>query len=177
MKRIISYFFPSETKQSVLEAFVAEMVKINNKHPNINYGGCGVFAVLLYDKLKALGFRPKIAVMAYSKKNFLDSQDMYFDCGLDYYYRNRTEGFCHVIVKAGGYYIDSTGAYKDYKDMKHYRRSFDFIEKVNVDFLRACSNEKRFWNDTFNRRQIPTITKKIEKIYEKISKKSLVVSE
>ena len=177
MKRIISYFFPTETKQSVLLAFVAEMVKINKKHPNINYGGCGFFAVLLYDKLKALGFRPKIAVMVYSLEDFERSEGMYFEHGMEYYWQNRREGFPHVVVKAGGYYIDSTGAYKDYKDMPSYWYKYKLYVGSDVEFIRECSNVSHLWNDSFNRRQIPTITKKIEKIYEKILNKSLVVSE
>lgn len=176
MKRLVTYFFPNQVKKDLLTAFVNEVVKINNKFPSINHGGCGAMAVILYDKLKQLGFKPKICVFVYSKKDFAESMKMYFEHGFDYYVDNRTEGFPHIIVKAGGCYIDSTGVYNSHTEMPIYGHR-PLFEGADVDFIRECSEEGSIWNDTFNRNHIPDIQKRIDKIYQKILKENLVVSE
>ena len=176
MKRLVTYFFPNQVKKDLLTAFVNEVVKINNKYPYINYGGCGAMAVILYDKLKQLGFKPKICVFVYSKKDFAESLEMYFEHGLEYYIDERTEGFPHIIVKAGGYYIDSTGVYNSYKEMRVYG-CYSLFEGADVDFIRECSEEYSIWNNAFDRNHIPDIQKRIDKIYQKIMKENLVVSE
>lgn len=176
MKRIVSYFFPNQVKKDLLIAFFDEVVKINKSFPNINYGGCGSMALILYDKLKLFGFKPKICVFVHNKECFAESMEMYFEHGLEYYINNRTEGFPHIIVKAGGYYIDSTGVYNTYKEMPTYGLHVLF-EGADVGFIRECCNASHIWNNCFDRRDLPSIQKRIDEIYKKVLEKSLVVSE
>jgi hypothetical protein len=36
---------------------------LNRRIPELNSGGCGVFASLMYKKLKALGYNPTIGIL------------------------------------------------------------------------------------------------------------------
>lgn len=176
MKKFISYIFPSVVKKDILKAFVTEMVAIEEKVCNINFGGCGIFAEHLYDKLKLLGFRPKIVVFVYSKVEFEKSMAMLAKRGMNYYINQRTEGFPHVVVKAGGYYIDSTGAYKDYRKMQHYRTMYTPYEGMDIDQLRECNQPQELWNNSFYRGDAKVIGKHLEKVYKKVDKLYLVIS-
>lgn len=180
MKRLVQYFFP-ENNGDVLKAFVKEVIKINKQYPYINYGGCGVFAERLYDKLKLFGYKPKIVVLVNSKQCFADSMKMLDERGLDYYWINRTEGFSHIMVKVNGYYVDSEGMYKSQADMPSKWRYYDIYEKgMKIGSLRKCTADERFWNDRFDRYDIPAIENRLDSIYRRIAKKiktnSLVVS-
>lgn len=179
MKRIVGYFYQAKvkSKQEILTEFVEEMVKINNTIRHINYGGCGIFAEHLYDNLILLGFKPKIAVFVYSVVEFEKSINILKTEGMVSYYYKRTEGFPHIIVTLDDLFIDSTGAFTDYKQMHSYWPDYKLYKDFDIDILRECNSNDRLWNSSFNRNNITSIYRKLNKIYKKISRKYLVETE
>jgi hypothetical protein len=173
MKKLVSYYFSKRDKEDDFTMFIDELKKINRKIRNINYGGCGVMAVMIYDKLKLLGYKPKICVMVYNIANFSKSMDMYYKHGLEYYVDNRTEGLPHIVVKANGYYIDSSGAYSNYHEINSMAEYL--YEDVDVEFIRECCDVVDIWNNVFDRNKISIIQKNMDKIYNQITKKDLVI--
>jgi hypothetical protein len=51
----------------MLQEFVKGYMEINKDVPNINFGGCGVFAEHLYDRLKLMGYKPRLVVLTYPR--------------------------------------------------------------------------------------------------------------
>ena len=152
----------------MLKEFVNEYVSINQRIKYINFGGCGVFAEHLYDKLELLGFKPKLVVFTNSCKELekrlsLDEKKM-----IDYW-----KGmFYHIMIMVDGYYVDCKWCSSEIPALytKH-----EISKKLDIGTLRYI-NQLPIWNSTFDRDNIPVIIKRLDKAYKKFTTKSLVVS-
>jgi hypothetical protein len=155
----------------MLQEFVKEYMKINKDVPNINFGGCGVFAEHLYDRLKLMGYKPRLVVLTYPRhvkmlrlRLRLSGQD---------FVRAYDAAIVHVLVKVDGYYLDNLGAVTSFEDTRYNR--YAKFERLSIEKLREI-NRLPIWNSSFNIRHIPKIIKRLDKIYEKFSSKGLEVS-
>lgn len=138
--------------------------EVENKFPDINYGGCGVFALILYSELKSLGANPKLLVsigtiVSMSKsivrkanqcKN-LEQLDNLLDIG-------------HIFVQVGRRYIDSTGVHYTKYDISFTSRCIP----LTVEALNTMAHNSKGWNEEFNRRRTPAIRRTVHKIFEQI---------
>lgn len=108
--------------------------------PNLNYGGCGISALVLFDHAEAAGLKPKI-VFGYST----------WDCGYDenkeYKRGNRqyAESASHIFISFGGKDYDSDGEYK----RKGY---WMFDDEITRDHL-VDSIRHGCWNPSFDRKK------------------------
>lgn len=153
----------------MLQEFVAEYVEINKVVPNIHFGGCGVFAEQLYDRLKLMGYKPRVVAFTNNIRIFKHRLKL---TGDEFVGENRAL-LIHVAVKVDGYYLDSWGAVTSFENTRY--QSFLRYEKMSIDKLREV-NELPIWNKSFNRANIKVITKRLDKIYERISSNSLEVT-
>lgn len=141
---------------------IAEMPKLNDKVPNIHYGGCCMFAEELYGVLKELGHEPKIFVItSYPKllQNFIDGEET-----------NQID-ICHVLIEVDGKLMDNTGIYDSQYDLPNHRTQDHLY--ISFDVLKRINAEITGWNSRFNRNQIPQVKDFLKEVKENV-KKNLV---
>jgi hypothetical protein len=103
-----------------------EILKINDKYPNINYGGCGTFSYHLHKTLK--------------DKYNIDTEICYMPgprCAIEYDIK-----FTHILLKWEGLLIDNTGFYlsSEHQD----------LESLSPDKLEEMINIPQLWNNVFD---------------------------
>lgn len=150
--------------KTLLTALYDQYQIVNSKVKYLNQGGCGVFAEGLFDVLTALGYKPTICIITPNK------------VGMTKRVNNDDTGWAsctHMIIKVGKYYIDSTGVYNSITSMTAYH-GYGYQELfvgISIDITREWNNNPYQWNDSFNRRQIVTVKKILEKSKKKVAKK------
>lgn len=115
--------------------------------PNINYGGCGISALVLFDHARAEGKKPKI-VFGYSAWGGGYDENQEYKKGN----RPHAESASHIFIQMEGKDYDSEGEYER-KD----RWNFDseITREHLVDAIKHGS-----WNDSFRRAEwLPRIEK------------------
>jgi hypothetical protein len=143
--------------------------EINRKHPDINYGGCCVFAALLAPSLKKLGkvkirvqdFDTDLDAIAYARERVKSNNvHEWNDQGVHFY---------HVAIeleyKGKKYHVDACGV----SDATR----FDFL-KDGLTFKEATElgNNPLGWNRSFNRLEVPMIKRRVNKFFATTSKKA-----
>ena len=108
---------------------------INSRIPDINEGGCGIFATLLHDELVQLGMMTHAVVF----NDMLPVWQVY-----------------HVALKHDGYYFDSDGVHKV---MNNYNYAIESL--MPMDVLHSEAGDSSLWHDGFNRELIPDLKKEI----------------
>ena len=104
-----------------------EILKINEKHPNINYGGCGTFSYHLHKLLK--------------EKYNVETEICYIPgprCAIEYDVK-----FTHILVKWNNILIDNNGFYL--RDDYSYQ-----LNDLSTDKLHEMINIPELWNNKFN---------------------------
>lgn len=126
----------------------------------INSGGCGVFAALLSDKLKALEIEHQIIAL------FLEPESDKAEKSLRDYLKTghnlKTAGEDHVVIRIGDMYFDSTGVVN--VEVLHSR---DTLEICRVQLANLILHGD--WNPMFDRDCQPFIQSKMDEIFEHVS--------
>ena len=117
---------------------------INEKIPDINGGGCGVFALLLWDELCQLDMIPQPVV-------FTDKKVVW--------------SIYHVALKWDGIYFDSEGARRDIEEAQ-----YAIEQEMPLDVLQVEAYDGSLWSDRFNREYIPQLKKEIRALGAKVLK-------
>ena len=151
--------------------------KIRKKHEDINWGGCGVFAALLGEALHNAGYDVAITMTGYGgppRKTIKGIRKYINDCienGEDItvnYWNHFGVPNHHVLVKVTlsdrVIYIDCDGL-----------QTIDHPVCVDIsrdDLLTFVWNPIG-WNSDFDRKQIPTLKKKVNKLIVPILKEAV----
>ena len=117
----------------------------NLSFPTIRFGGCGIFAELLYEKFIKFDIVPKIFI--FGTKMQLEE-----------------ENFFHVSLKIGNKFIDSMGTHENLLKLRK-ANHLPFVTQKEItlgDLLEL--NRKNIWNGTFDKKYIPDIKAEIDKI-------------
>ncbi len=138
-------------------------------HSEINYGGCGVFAKLLYYNMrKYLGITPEITFFDRWPNKQLPKGKINQYSSLREAYRD--DHMCiHITLKVGNHYIDSSGVHS----RKWWDKVYPSIKLVEQEGLTiqtltkwvATSNN---WNSTFNRYSIGDINKDMVEVLKAV---------
>lgn len=124
----------------------------------INSGGCGVIAEMVYDTLKNLGLKPTIVILARADEMPKEK--------IEENLKNNAGGlevpFSHIVIRVNKKYIDSNGIQKDFKNSQFSKHIL--VEGMSIELLKQWNQTQEFWNDMFNRRQIPKIKKEFKHI-------------
>ena len=115
---------------------------IDNKIPNINGGGCGIFALLLWDELAQLGMTAQAVV-------FTDNLPVY--------------NIYHIVLKYQGLYIDSEGVRDKMRE-----HSYAIEQVIPLDVLQAEAHDGSLWSDEFDRDRIPMLKKELHMLGAKM---------
>ena len=133
-----------------------ETRKFLNSIHTINYGGCGISALALYDSAKREGLKPKIVYLYHA---LWESESMERNDQFKKGERKKADACSHVLVKIGNRLYDSTGFIP-----KSMIWAYAMDEKITRDHLIASINNKGVWNDVFERKRfMPQIQKYLKR--------------
>lgn len=148
--------------------------QMQEKHPSLNYGGCGVFAHLVARKIEKSGLKVEIITPCddYSKPaNAVRDNIREVDNPNDW----DNNGLClnhlalRFITKSGvTYTYDSNVLYKgsDKFGNSKYKTNPEFGTGLFIHEVEQMTKAQRGWNRCFNRREIPAIKRKINALFD-----------
>lgn len=152
-----------------MENLTAQLREIDNKIPNINAGGCGIFALELGKKLKQNNIKFKYVLISYNKEETFLSSTRNFNrlpedikTNMEVLDRHNY-GVSHVMIYHKGCFIDSTGVYNKINETRWGGGMFNPSSIINEDYLSMWCKDG-CWNNTFNRDNIPTIKEMINNL-------------
>src|ERR1035437_222645 len=142
---------PPTKKKRLIEAVVAEFKKIHETIPNINQGGCGIFAYEAYKLLEGLGLRVKLGVITRNKDKTI------------YHIRNNSGAsvtpFDHIVLCVGRKLIDSGGMYTKPNQILYYENGFDIAMGMPLDMLDNWITKYYGWNRRFDKETYTPVIK------------------
>lgn len=147
--------------------------KINKQtiHSEINYGGCGIFAKLLYYNLrKYLNITPEIVVFDFpfsdSNKGEINNYKSLREFNEDGY------SCVHIALKIKDNYIDSSGIHKEswFKKVYGFNEPLGIHEGMTIQTLTKWVATSDSWNSTFDRYTTGNINKDMVKILKQVAK-------
>ena len=133
-------------------------INVKTNHSTINYGGCGIFAQLLYYNMrKYLGITPEIVIFDWPWNQELSGTygvNQYDSLG-----EFAADGYTciHITLKVNDYYIDSSGIHKKQWFEKAYRSKLLVHEGMKIQTLVKWVRSSDAWNPTFDRYSIGDI--------------------
>lgn len=141
---------------------------LSNKIPELNAGGCGVFASLMYKKLKSLGYEPKIVILDCTtyelehKKNILNRvmnrERTRFD-------DTESTSFAHCYIKVDGVIFDGL---RMGSNVLCPFWAYDSVGEYTIEELDTCLKVGS-WNPSFKRRKRnPTLRASINKAVKEV---------
>jgi hypothetical protein len=150
------------TTRHLIEKTLEKMKYVNTVIPNLNCGGCGVFAHALASELEHKGLKPKVAVIAsnchgYLEDNFIEKLNVTED-KLTAKKINESGGdIAHMMVyiEEEDLYIDSEGIYRSLRESEwsNYKHQFNMtVEHTGIIVANAEG-----WNRMFDRKFIPKV--------------------
>ena len=137
--------------------------RINRWYPDVNHGGCCVYASIVGEELRERGIEVRVIVAAWEAKKNIDkarksvnnihqknewnAEDIYFNhVGIEFKYKGRT------------YHYDTDGVNPKSKMLGDFNV---YPGRLSVDEAKVLADEREGWNDSFNRRSIPKLRKHI----------------
>jgi len=146
----------------LVKYFYNQYKDVNEKVCYLNNGGCGVFALKLYNLLLKLNLTPKLIVITDNIEGMKE--------------RIKTDKYgatlFHIMVVINKKYIDSTGVYSKIKEIPHSYNDKPCVE-LPISVLEKWVSNEHMWNNDFNRSDIKVIDKILIKSFRKV-KKNLV---
>lgn len=134
-------------KKLPIKYLIQKFSELRNQVCDLDNGGCGIFATLLYERLKAEGYQPRIATITSDVRGVR----MNFKKGYD------PTPYQHFIVKVGRNYIDPfiiTTKYQEFAQSCN--RAWIGTKATYVigyDLLKQWCEDPRAWNYKFDRSQ------------------------
>jgi hypothetical protein len=165
-----------------LKEIVNQLKVINDVVPNLNHGGCGIFALTLADNLYAKGIQCQLAIIGSmgttneviynnsvynvveicKKRNSEINARQLHDNGFTLY---------HVMVQVetqeGTFYLDSEGIYDHPRNS---RWSIDIEGVADIETMRPFIERPEGWNRMYNRNFNAKVYKMVNSTIEKVIK-------
>lgn len=158
--------------ENFLKRFTANITKINTI-PKIDSGGCGIFALYLYKRLKDLGYkRIYIRALLYTDKNYICNDDFNIlinKRNIDH------DTFDHIVIhvidsKGVHYLLDSNGVETYIKPLRSGKIVIDinddeaYLGNITTYETLAKSISFKFWCSLYDRKN----NKKLKKLINDI---------
>lgn len=161
-----------------LEKFTSAFFRDN---PQINYGGCAVFAAEMGKDLQALGYTTRCIVfgtgggMGTANHNLNDVASKLEQPKSIYDWNDHDVTFYHIMLEAEGngehFLVDGEGVYNPDKTEYNGRGRYDGY--VPVDYIAAMAQDASAWNSMFPRNTIPKVRASIKQFVEDLKNANL----
>lgn len=153
-----------------LESLDAFCKSIYESHQSINAGGCGVFASLVGNRLsKVAKVKIRVTDMFMEDKKLIPSARKNIKKNTLYEWNMNGVSFGHIIVeflyKKKTYYVDATGVHQVAS-----RCCFGwpmYTDPLTLKEVDELSGVAKGWNQSFDRRAVPAIKRKVDKFFSK----------
>jgi hypothetical protein len=147
---------------------------MNKKYPNINRGGCGIFAVHIAKRLQNI-VPVRIVVCDYYKQDLDKIRDNVFNQYNLSDWNNADISFVHLVVEFEyngiEYHYDTDGVRlkQDEWDADDYPFSgYPFCDgSFTIEEISSFVARSDGWNPTFNRKEIPLIERKVKNLFKR----------
>lgn len=140
--------------------------RVNFLFPNINHGGCCVFAAIIGTELKRLGISARGIVASYYSdvgKSNIDSARENVSENIPWEWEESGVYFTHVGVE---YDINGTVKHYDSNGVKRKGSRLLYLKiydgRLTVDELKELSRTSKGWNPSFVRKDIPAMRRLIK---------------
>ena len=144
-----------------------KLKQIDDRHMDINHGGCGAFAVIMYDLIVAeFGVTPEILVELEEWDDDLSINYIPDLKDLDDLHKKSRMSINHIVILLDNWVIDSEGV-RPRSDEWQLRQHN--VHELGVDQLRKWVDAGG-WNDTFDTKEIPKIKKEAERAIKAVGK-------
>lgn len=149
---------------------------VNCKFKQINYGGCGVYAALVGKALQDMNVKVKVLLAGAwhgcdshvdearkfvknvgRKRQWCDNGVSFGHVGLEFYWKGRK------------YHYDSNGCHKPEKSLDG---CLIYKGRLTVEECIAVAREREGWNESFNRRGLPTLRKMVKDHFDQMKAKA-----
>ena len=165
-----------------LKEIVNQLKVINDVIPNLNYGGCGIYALAVAENLYAKGIPCELAIIgSMGTTDEVIYNNSVYNVVKRCKRRNREinarrlhdNGFTlyHVMVKieteTGTVYIDSEGVY-DHPENSRWSVGIEGI--ADIETMRPFIENTEGWNSSFNRQWISKIYSYVNTVIERTIK-------
>lgn len=143
--------------------------RINRFYPNVNHGGCCVYASIIGEDLLSRGLKTRVVVANSweAKKNLNKVRKQVNNTNQKEEWNAAGIYFNHVGVefKLGGkwFLYDSDGVNPRGPKLGSYKVHPGFI---SVEEAKALAAEREGWNESFNRRSIPGLRKHVKQFLD-----------
>ena len=151
--------------------------KMHNAYDNMNYGGCCVFAGLVAPHIEKMHPSTRVRVIEFGAecedtniddsrtdgKYGLNTMSDWCDGGISFY---------HVVIefdyRGKTYLLDSEGIV-DAEDYYDQTGLSPYGGNMTIKETQYIARSKRGWNDMFNRDNIPSLTKDVNKFFNEVA--------
>lgn len=147
----------SEQRNKIIIQFLKqELPKIDKQFKYICSGGCGWFALILFEELKRINIQSEIYLLGWERDSGVDNNKIN-SCNNLKELSEVYDGWNHVVVKACDHYMDSEGVteHHEYTACRSKFNAGKLEHGCLVKFLEP--SEYNRWNSTFNTDQVPAI--------------------
>ncbi len=155
--------------RQLIDTIVMLNKEISIKIPEVNRGGCGVFALKMVKELKKLGYNPNIVILTNWMEDYGDKKDTLNNLlnkipvgSLE----KKDTSFSHCCVEIGGLYFDA-----HYVGLDFLRKWEDYEVNINNTYTieeMEVALKVGGWNGAYNRRKRnPTLNSIIKKSISK----------
>ena len=152
------------SRETVKKVIQRKLNEVSNRFYNINQGGCGAFALILGNLFEQLGFEYEYIVVVRSVSGVHAFKGLRANNAKLRMKDILNTGWKHIMVKWGGYYIDSEGFYDRINDWEH--DAGCITKNELLEFLAPHNYDN--WNSSFDRSQVPYIENELNKVVNKL---------
>lgn len=162
----------SVLEKPIIETLKAKLPKIGKKFPNINYGGCGKFAIMLGEELIERKHKFEYVMLittSFNKDIDVDKKKNCFQNNSDKPLKilnTKYSIYCaHIMVRIGGVVVDSDGVFKSPRAKKS---NYMELGTVSHKTLSKWIDEPYVWNNIFldnHHREIYDIELSIKELF------------
>lgn len=138
---------------------------------DINHGGCCVMAHLIAKEMRRLGVEAEGVA---SSGNPLEIRKIHSKTGDGHWWESNGVDFEHVAVRfkyKGKIYTYDTDILRKSSNLFglwEYTADGEFGSGLRVSELKKIASTRKFWNTSFNRKDIPVLKKIVEKHFKQI---------
>jgi len=151
--------------------------RLNELRENIDalsFGGCGFFALFLYESLVNKGFSPEIKVVHVNNNDYFkkvitnilnDSSD--FEAKMNLFIQEIS--WRHFMVSVNDNLIDSNGVFPTFVNTGYSFFHNISEDSIPIELLKELLKKENLWNHSYDRNNNNNLKLEIENIIENIS--------